>query len=243
MCGRFTQYEPRSHYIEVLSPDKEFASSIDDIPLDRYNVAPGSRVLLLNQRHDKIFLDPVNWGYQPGWAKESKRPPMINARVETVATSRMFKPLFEHGRALVMADGWYEWKKDQSNAKIKQPYFIYHKSHVPLFFAAISQYHPDAAETPEDDGFVIVTTASDEGLLDIHDRRPLVLDRTQALEWLDGDTLPERALEIAEKESVPSSKFTWHPVMQKVGSIRNNGPELIKPINDPLVRLSRASNH
>lgn len=62
MCGRFTQYEPRSHYIEVLSPDKEFACGIDDIPLDRYNVAPGTRVLLLNQRDDKIFLDPVNWG-------------------------------------------------------------------------------------------------------------------------------------------------------------------------------------
>ncbi|WP_112289699.1 SOS response-associated peptidase family protein [Rahnella sp. AN3-3W3] len=189
MCGRFTQYEPRSHYIEVLAPDKEFASGIDDIPIDRYKVAPGTRVLLLNQRDDKIYLDPVSWGYQPGWAKESKRPPMINARVETVATSRMFKPLFEHGRALVMADGWYEWKKDRSDSKIKQPYFIYHKSHVPLFLAAISRYHPGAAGTPEDDGFVIVTAASDHGLLDIHDRRPLVLDPVKALEWLNGDTL------------------------------------------------------
>lgn len=235
MCGRFTQYEPRSHYIEVLSSNKEFASGIDDIPLDRYNVAPGTRVLLLNQRDDKIFLDPVNWGYQPSWAKELKRPPMINARVETVATSRMFKPLFEHGRALVMADGWYEWKKDPSDRKIKQPYFIYHKSHTPLFFAAISRFHPEAEDAPDDDGFVIITAASDEGLLDIHDRRPLVLVRAQALEWLDGDTLPERALEIAENESIPPSAFDWHPVTKRVGSIRNNGAELIEPINDPLV--------
>ncbi|MBU9845795.1 SOS response-associated peptidase family protein [Rahnella ecdela] len=235
MCGRFSQYEPRSHYIEVLAPDREFASAIDDIPLDRYNVAPGTRVLLLNQRDDKIYLDPLNWGYQPGWAKESKRPPMINARVETVATSRMFKPLFENGRALVMADGWFEWKKDPSDAKIKQPYFIYHRAHTPLFFAAISRFHPEAPEAPDDDGFVIVTAASDKGLLDIHDRRPLVLDRVQALEWLDVDTSPERALEIAETESVPPGKFEWHPVTKKVGSIRNNGPELIEPISDPLI--------
>jgi len=80
-----------------------------------------------------------------------------------------------------------------------------------------------------------VTAASDEGLLDIHDRRPLVLDRAQALEWLDVDTLPKRALEIAEKESVPTSKFAWHPVMKKVGSIRNNGSGLIEQINDPLI--------
>lgn len=145
MCGRFPQYEPRSHYIEILAPDAEFASAIDDIPIARYNVAPSSRVLLLNQRADLIYLDPVHWGYQPARAKESKPPPMINARVETVATSRMFKPLFENGRALVMADGWYECKKDPVDLKIKQPYFIYQKSHTPLFFAAISRFHPDAA--------------------------------------------------------------------------------------------------
>lgn len=234
MCGRFTQYEPRSHYIEVLAPDKKFSGGIDDIPIERYNVAPGSRVLLLNQRDDKIYLDPVNWGYQPSWAEDSKRPPMINARVESVATSRMFKPLFEHGRALVMADGWYEWKKDPHESKIKQPYFIYHKSHTPLFFAAISRFHPDAIDAPDDDGFVIVTAASDEGLLDIHDRRPLVLDPEQAREWLDSVTSPERALEIAQHESLPPSKFKWHAVTNKVGSIRNNGPELIEQIPNPL---------
>jgi putative SOS response-associated peptidase YedK len=62
VCGRFAQYEPRSHYIDVLSPDREFAGGIDDIPIGRYNVAPGTRVLLLNQRDDKIYLDSVNWG-------------------------------------------------------------------------------------------------------------------------------------------------------------------------------------
>ncbi|AFE58021.1 SOS response-associated peptidase family protein [Rahnella aceris] len=160
---------------------------------------------------------------------------MINASVETVATSRMFKPLFENGRALVMADGWYEWMKDPADAKIKQSYSIYHKSHTPLFFAAISRLHPDAAKPPTDDGFVIVTAASDEGLLDIHDRRPLVLDRAQALEWLNSDTPPARALEIAQKEAVPSDKFKLHQVTKTVGSIRNNGAELIESISDPLV--------
>jgi len=224
-----------SIYIDVLSPDREFAGGIDDIPIGRYNVAPGTRVLILNQRDHKIFLDPVNWGYQPAWAKESKRPPMINARVETVATSRMFRPLFEHGRALVMADGWYEWKKDPADPKIKQPYFIYHKSHSPLFFAAISRFHPDALEVPDDYGFVIVTAASDEGLLDIHDRRPLVLESSDALEWLNCDTSPQRALEIAQMQSEPPSEFQWHPVNKKVGSIRNNGSELIEPVGDPII--------
>ncbi|PXL20214.1 hypothetical protein DMS26_27750 [Klebsiella variicola] len=33
---------------------------------------------------------------------------MINARVETAASSRMFKPLWLHGRAICFADGWFE---------------------------------------------------------------------------------------------------------------------------------------
>ncbi|WP_427857344.1 SOS response-associated peptidase family protein [Klebsiella quasipneumoniae] len=44
----------------------------------------------------------------PGWWGN---PPLINARVETAATSRMFKPLWQHGRAICFADGWFEWKR------------------------------------------------------------------------------------------------------------------------------------
>lgn len=54
-------------------------------------------------------LDPVFWGYAPGWWD---KPPLINARVETAATSRMFKPLWQHGRVICFADGWFEWKKE-----------------------------------------------------------------------------------------------------------------------------------
>lgn len=34
------------------------------------------------------------------------------------------------------------------------------------------------------EGFVIVTAAADKGLIDIHDRRPLVLTPDAAREWL-----------------------------------------------------------
>ncbi len=112
MCGRFAQFETREEYLEFLNAGIEFAGGLDGEPIGRYNVAPGTHVLLLNQRDDKLHLDPVLWGYQPDWAKEAGRPPLINARAETAATGRMFKSLWNNGRALVMADGWYEWKKD-----------------------------------------------------------------------------------------------------------------------------------
>lgn len=61
---------------------------------------------MLNQRGDKLYLDPISWGYDPEWWREMKRQPVINARVETATTSRMFKPIWDYGRALVIADGW-----------------------------------------------------------------------------------------------------------------------------------------
>jgi putative SOS response-associated peptidase YedK len=235
MCGRFAQVQTRADYLDVLASELEVASGQDNVPIGRYNVAPGTRVILLNQKDGKIYMDPVNWGYGPGWWIEMKRQPVINARVETAATSRMFKPLWNHGRALVMADGWYEWKKDKHDAKVKQPYFIYHESKQPIFFAAIGRYHPDEAVPLDDSGFVIVTAASDSGLLDIHDRRPVVLPPAAAREWMAPETTPERAEELATGAATPPDDFKWHPVGKSVGNIRNDNAELSKPILNPLV--------
>ncbi|SUH03964.1 Uncharacterised protein [Salmonella enterica subsp. enterica] len=34
-------------------------------PIGRYNVAPGTKVLLLSERDEQLHLDPVFWGYAP----------------------------------------------------------------------------------------------------------------------------------------------------------------------------------
>lgn len=231
MCGRFTQIKTSSDYLEFLASELEFNGALDPVPIGRYNVAPGTRVLILNQRDDELHLDPLMWGYGPEWWRQMGHAPVINARVETATESRMFKPLWHHGRRLVMADGWYEWKKSPEDPKIKQPWFIYHENQTPIFFAAISRFRPDEIESPEDDGFVIVTAASDSGLVDIHDRRPVVLPPDAAREWMNPDTSPERAKEIALEELTPAEEFDWHPVIKKVGNIRNNSPELIEPLD------------
>ncbi len=187
MCGRFAQFQTTAKYLEQLGSDLQFVGGYDAAPLERYNIGPGTRVLMLEQR-DTLHLNAVRWGYQPQWAKEALLPAMSNARVETAATSRMFKPLWKHGRGVIMADGWFEWKKDPLDAKRKQPYFIYHRTKDPIFFAAISRFHLNQVEPDDDEGFVIVTAASDAGLLDIHDRRPLVMTLEASREWLDPNT-------------------------------------------------------
>lgn len=235
MCGRFAQFATREDYLEFLNAGIGFAGALDGAPIGRYNVAPGTRVLVLNQREDKLYLDPVMWGYQPAWAREAGRPPLINARVETAAGGRMFKPLWDTGRVLVMADGWFEWKKDPDNAKIKQPYFIYHKNQQPIFFAAISRIHPEAIAPPKDDGFVILTAASDKGLVDIHDRRPLVMARQAALQWLSPETTAQHAERLAHDFAIPADEFTFHPISKAVGNSHNDNAGIIKPIDNPII--------
>ncbi|WP_337024153.1 MULTISPECIES: SOS response-associated peptidase family protein [unclassified Pantoea] len=60
-----------------------------------------------------------------------------------------------------------------------------------MFFAAIGKAPYDDPHGHE--GFLIVTAASNKGMLDIHDRRPLVLKASAVREWPNGDTTPERA--------------------------------------------------
>lgn len=223
MCGRFAQARSREEYLTPFTESFERAIPWDPEPLAHYNVAPGSHVLLLSmQEDDTLHLDPVVWGYAPDWWHKA---PLINARVETAAQSRMFKPLWQHGRAIVFADGWYEWQRVGDK---KQPYFIYREDNAPLFFAAIGK--TPFASANETEGFVIVTAAADEGLVDIHDRRPLVLDAEAALAWLHPDTSSSRAEELAHDGAVEAGAFHWHPVTRAVGNVKNQGPELVEPL-------------
>lgn len=221
MCGRFAQYSSRDEYFDALGL-KSDEIIYDPEPIARFNVAPGTKVLLLNEREDEFHFDPVYWGYGPEWWDKQ---PLINARGETAATGRMFRPLWEHGRAIVPANGWYEWKREGDK---KQPYFIYHKKKAPLFFAAIGRA-PYGLEHGHE-GFVIVTSASNKGMVDIHDRRPLVLTADAVREWLSAETTPERAQEIAHDAALSGKDFSWHPVTTKVGNIHNQGESLIEKI-------------
>lgn len=181
------------------------------------------KVLLLSERDEKLHLDPVLWSYAPGWWDKA---PLINARVETAATSRMFKPLWQHGRAICFADGWFEWKKEGDK---KQPYFIHRADGQPIFMAAIGSTPFERGDEAE--GFLIVTSASDKGLVDIHDRRPLVLSPEAAREWMRQDIGGKEAEEIAADGTVAADKFIWYAVTRAVSNVKNQGPEIIEAIN------------
>jgi putative SOS response-associated peptidase YedK len=227
MCGRYSVYESMDHYLKELAPEQLVINGYDLWPIERYNVAPTMRVEIIRSIEEGLSVDMVRWGWSPLWAK-GKRPDPINARVETVMTGNFFKELWPSGRAVAPAHGWFEWVSDPSDPKRKQPYYIRLKSRAPMFFASLAQVRsaPTASET---DGFVIITAASDSGMVDIHDRRPVVLSPPLAREWIQPDLPEARAAEIARECNRPTQDFEWFPVSKAVGNIKNQGAELIEP--------------
>lgn len=230
MCGRYSIYESMDHYLRQLSLDLVVINGYDHEPINRYNVAPSTHVEIIRQVGDGLSVDRVKWGWSPFWAK-GKRPDPINARAETVVTGKFFKGLWPGGRALAPANGWFEWIPDSVDPKRKQPYYITSADGGPLYFAALAEVH-HSFEPDERDGFVIITAAADQGLIDIHDRKPLVLTPELAREWLAPATSPERAAAIVKDECRPSQDFRWFPISKAVGNVRNQGPALIEPVSE-----------
>ncbi|RJG12918.1 hypothetical protein D3879_06455 [Pseudomonas cavernicola] len=229
MCGRFAQYQGMADYLRELDSEQDVISGYDNVPIDHYNVPPTTKVQLLHAEGGGLTIAAVKWGWAPHWA-QGRMPPPINARVETVASGKFFKQIWPH-RALVAADGWYEWVKDEADPKRKQPYFIRLREGGAMFFAAIGQI-PHEGELREGDGFVIITADSQGGMVDIHDRRPVVLEPSLAREWIDPDTTLARAEEIVLICGRPTEDFEWYAVDKAVGNVRNQGDALIHPLGD-----------
>ncbi|WP_448651731.1 SOS response-associated peptidase [Pseudomonas fluorescens] len=226
MCGRLSQYRGIHDFVAALSMPNALLNNVGEPPLERYNVAPSTPVALLHLENGLLHADRVRWGWRPHWAKD--RAPPINARVEKVANGPFFRAIWPH-RAIAPVDNWFEWV-DEGGAK-KQPYLIRRRDGAPVLCAAIGQL-PDADEGAGlDDGFVIITADSAGGMVDIHDRRPVVLNPELAREWLDPATNRGRAEQMVLFQGEPPEVFEWFRVDSAVGNPRHDGRHVIEPVD------------
>lgn len=179
----------------------------------------------------------ARWGLVPGWAKDlSVGARMFNARSDSLATKRSFAPSLAKRRCLVVADGYYEWLKEDVPGQSKPrrtPFYIHRTDGEPLAFAGLYAWWPDPAKEKGDpDRWVlsttIVTTNARGGLEKIHDREPVVLGEAEVATWLSpAVTGADEALAALAE---PSPALSWYEVSARVGSVRNNDPSLIEPV-------------
>lgn len=225
MCGRLSQYRGIHDFVAVLSIPDAMINHVGDEPLARYNAAPTTQLALLHLEPDGLHADSVRWGWRPHWAKDRAAP--INARVEKVAHGPFFRAIWPH-RAIVPIDNWFEWVDAGDSTRV--PWLIRRQDGAPSYCAAIGQF-PGAGNQPRsDDGFVIITADSVGGMLDIHDRRPVVLSPELAREWLDPATPKERAEQMVLLQGETSENFEWYRVDKAVGNVRNQSCALINKL-------------
>jgi putative SOS response-associated peptidase YedK len=216
-----------------------------------YNVAPTKQAPVVLTRAPRSGEDedgggPVRqlrlltWGLVPSWAKDIKVGlRMINARAETLLDKPAFAKAAAARRCLVPADGWYEWQAsptvtDRKGKPRKQPFFVRRADGKPMALAGVYEFWRDPALPPDDPDawlttYAIVTQAAEPGLDRIHDRQPLVLDPEQWAGWLDP---AQTDLDMVREQLQPGApgRFEAWPIGAAVGSIRNNGPQLLEPV-------------
>lgn len=220
MCGRIRQAREPVDYIESMNWNPHDLGKLAGGL--KYNVPPGTHPIVLHQLGDgSDQIDRLFWGYKPEWYKRS---PVINARLDTILKkSPMWRSLLGK-RVLVPADGWFEWTGETGD---KQPWYIHSKDDSPLYLAAITAWQPDK-ENDVEHGFAIVTDASAGGMVDIHDRRPVVLAPDAAREWTSPATSVESALELLSTAR-PETAFEWHPVTRQMSNVKYQAPNTSLP--------------
>jgi putative SOS response-associated peptidase YedK len=148
---------------------------------------------------------------------------MINARAETLAEKSSFKVPFRRHRCLVVADGFYEWKKTGSG---KSPLYIHMRNGRPFGFAGLySDWSSPQGETIRT--CTIVTTVPNGLLSTIHNRMPAIIRPENRDVWLDSD---EHDLEKLTPllNPYPADEMEAWEVSRRVNAPANDGPENIR---------------
>jgi putative SOS response-associated peptidase YedK len=224
MCGRYARKSAQELLAEWFDLD------LGDMPwfAPSYNVAPQSfqPAVCWDPQSARRRISLMRWGLVPSWARDARIGlKTINARAEDAADKPAFREALRKRRCLIPADAFYEWQ--QLNARTRQPYAIAMKSGQPYAFAGLWENW----QTPVGEAlasFTILTTAPNEIMASIHDRMPVIVDPKDYARWLQVQDKATPPLDLLKP--YPAEGMEAWPVSQLVGNVRNNGPELLSPL-------------
>jgi len=239
MCGRFVVTSPTIELVTLF--DVQFVA--EDLPKPSWNIAPTQSVALVvdsvSREHSDAEavrrLEAARWGLVPSWAKDpSIGSKAFNARIETAAEKPMFRSAVASHRAIVPANGYFEWRTTDG---VKIPEYIFSADGEPLALAGLySWWRGRTGSSPASSEWLLSTTiltrASTGEMASVHDRMPVFLERSLIDDWLDPALRGTAGLLDAAANSavVVATGLRHHEVDRAVGAVRNNSPELIEPV-------------
>lgn len=224
MCGRFTRKENFQQLAQLLG-----LHNLPQLP-PRYNIAPSQLIdcVRANPESQETEWTQLKWGLVPSWAQDpSIGQKMINARAETVNEKPSFRKAFKRQRCLILADGFYEWKRE---GKMKQPYYIHFADNRPFTFAGLwEHWEKDGGEPVE--SCAIITTSANALMEPLHHRMPVILDLQDCPVWLDPAVHDDRQL-TRLLQPFPVEAMEAYPVSPFINNPRHEGPLCSQPIEE-----------
>lgn len=208
MCGRFVLVT------DLKNIQNNF--NIQDILCEHqpsWNVVPSQFIPTVIHYNGKNQLVCFRWGLIPSWSKDpSIAHKLINARAETVDKKPSFRDAFQKRRCLIIADGFYEWKREGNK---KMPLYYYLKSGRPFGFAGLYETwrSPDKKEI---NTCTIITTDANALIAPVHNRMPVILSSDQERAWLDSDAFDVSALKSVLKPYPAEEMDSASSVIQAV---------------------------
>ena len=206
MCGRYV-------VTNAVSKTRGIVKSVIAVnDTDNFNAHPQQKLPVIKSYTNGKTVESLQWGLISSWSKEREIKPLINARLETLNKKISFKNLIKNNRCLVVADGYYEWKREKIN---KQSYYFTRLDNQTMFFAGIYK----------DYQFIIITMQANSDVIDIHHRQPVIITEEGFNDYFN---LKKEGTSFLKSHKAPELKF--HPVSKDVNNPINNTKQLIEEI-------------
>jgi putative SOS response-associated peptidase YedK len=222
MCGRYSLVTSARKIHDQLSPEIQVPAQL---PLN-YNVAPTQEGLVVtNDDPGKAQL--FRWGLVPSWSKDNKGAArLINARSEGIESKPSFRVPFRKRRCLVVADSFYEWRKEGDR---KIPYRIMLPNDKLLLMAGLWDVWYEGERPLQT--FTIITTTPNAEMEKLHNRMPvMLLDEKQQSLWLDNSLSVDDSISLLHPP--PDQTLLVYRVPETVNNVRNNGPDLHQRVEE-----------
>ena len=205
MCSRYSLIKTKD------SIEARFGITITEPWKPRYNAAPMREMPVITHSNPKE-ASFFRWGFIPNWSEqESVGANLFNAKAENIFSKAPFKQAIKNQRCLILADGFYEWKREGKN---KVPYRITLSSDDAFAFAGIW----DSWETRDTviNTFSIITTEANSLMREIHERMPVILPKAAERDWLRKDLKEQEVKDfLIPYDSAKMSSYKAHKVVNQ----------------------------
>lgn len=170
MCGRYSLLNERD-IADIREIIEEISKKYPNTPMAHGEIYPTNTVPILTGGQAALSPELASWGFP----KYQGKGVIINARGETAAEKRTFRDSLLARRCAVPSTGFYEWTHDA----VKQKYLFRLPEADALYLAGLYQ------EFKGERRFVILTTAANSSMSQIHDRMPVILPKRLLGPWVN----------------------------------------------------------